>query len=194
MTAFSAILLGISLVFMGIVIIGDALNWWKVDENIFGALAVLLATASKWVSAKVKKKPGAPEPAIPDEDKNGAKTGTAVLLIFSLVMLGGCGTMTSATKKSLSRYGGCVGNKALECLGAVQGESLEEKAVSYSACMAGHAVGCIPIASAKPNPPGDSQKITIDLVCLDSVFQKCSSEKQNRECIESEAKKCGGIK
>lgn len=196
MTVFAAILLGISLVFMGIVIIGDAAGWWKVDENVFGWLAVILATASKWITQKVKKSGepatvGSPESS---EDKNGAR-GSAVLLALSvLVAIPGCAGMSDATKASLSTYGGCVGNKAIECVAAATGASIEEKAKNYSACMAGHAVGCIPIATAQQNPPAAKSSISIDLVCLDSVFQNCADDENRADCIKAAAQKCGGQK
>ena len=196
MTVIAAILLGISLVFMGAVIIGDAAGWWKVDENIFGALAVILATASKWVSAKVKKTPpGGRARAAASQENNGEKTsGSSAVLVVLLVSLAfpACATMSPETRASLSKYGGCVGNKALACLSAATGATLEEKAVNYSACMAGHAVGCISIATAKPNPPGSSPKVSIDLVCMDRAFRSCSSSSSGADCVKKAIQPCGG--
>lgn len=196
MTVIAAILLGISLVFMGAVIIGDAAGWWKVDENIFGALAVILATASKWVSAKVKKTPpGGGARGASSDETNGEKTAgsSAVLLIFLVFLaLPACATMSPEARASLSRYGGCVGNKALACVSAATGETLEEKAINYSACMAGHAVGCISIATAKPNPPGSSPAVRLDLVCMDRAFRSCAGESSGSACVKKAIQPCGG--
>jgi uncharacterized protein YceK len=186
MMAAAAFILGISLIFMGVVIIGSSVGWWDVQDDVWGWIIAVLATVSRWVSAKVNR-----STSVPDDSLNGEKTAkTTALLVVFMLALSGCASMSAQTKASFASYGTCVGARAIDCAASSQGHDLESKAISFSACMAGGAILCVSTATAASNPPGISGGSTVDLVCLDAAFKQCYRSADVKECTGTHAASC----
>lgn len=186
MMAAAAFILGLSLIFMGIVIIGSSVGWWHIQDDVWGWIIAVLATVSRWVAAKVKKDPEAPE------GLNGEKAGSGVssVLIVFVFLLSGCASMSSQTKAGFSAYGVCVGSRAIDCAAKADGEDLEAKAIAFSACMAGGAILCVPTATAASNPPGAPGASKVDLVCLDATFKACHGSPDVEQCTAKKSAAC----
>ena len=186
MMAAAAFILGISLIFMGVVIIGSSVGWWEIQDDVWGWIIAVLATVSRWVSSKVNK-----APPVAHESVNGEQVGktTAILLVFLLV-LSGCASMSPKKKAGFAAYGACVGSRAIACATSADGEDLEAKAIAFSACMAGGAILCVPTATAASNPPGVPGAVSVNLVCLHETFKKCHKSADVQECTAASAAKC----
>lgn len=181
MTAAAAVILGISLIFMGCVVIGSAMGWYEVQDSIWGWVIAVLAIVTRWVSSKAGKKGG-----------NGNLPGALGLVLLLLApALDGCTSLSPETRASLAVYGSCVGARAVDCAAKAEGADLEARALSFSACMAGGAILCVPVATAASNPPGSSGVGSIDLVCLHAAFKACAADPGPRACVEARAPGCG---
>lgn len=189
MMAAAAFILGVSLIFMGVVIIGSSLGWWHIQDDVWGWIIAVLATVSRWVAAKVKRSELDPEKP-EDAALNGDKTKGAGAVLLVLIAFSGCAGMSQSTKAGFEAYGSCVGSQALSCAGQASGDDLEQKAVSYAACMASAAVLCAPTATAASNPPGKAGAKEIGLLCLKRSFESCHKGSDVKSCSASAAASC----
>ena len=190
MMAAAAIILGISLIFMGVVIIGSSLGWWDIQDDVWGWIVAVLATVSRWVGTKIKK----PEPDAQEElngEKPGTKTGAVLIVLFFFgLCAGGCAGLSPQTKAGLSAFGSCVGAHAIGCAASSTGADLEETGIKFSACMASGAILCVPVATAASNPPTSEPKRVVDLACLHTAFKACHRSKTIKACTARKSAAC----
>jgi hypothetical protein len=85
--------------------------------------------------------------------------------------------------------------KALQCTGDADGPELKDKAINYSACVAGGAVSCIKFAIATQNPPVRRVTHGIDAACLHRASIVCHGKVKDvnarAKCVGQKASTCG---
>jgi hypothetical protein len=197
MSQAGAVILGLSLVITGICLVGDALKYWDLPSDIWGAVIVVLGAAGRFVSQQKNGDDDPPPPSAPSKPSKPSKpngSATAVALVLMLVA-GGCG----ANLGPASAWAKCAGGAALACIDAAQGEPAEA-AINYSGCVAGQAIKCAAPLVAAQNPPSAQRAQHVDEACAKKAAAACyklaqqeappCAAYQSPQCIEREIATC----
>lgn len=190
-----AVILGLSLILAGFALVGDALGWWKVPGDFWGAVIVILGAGAKFVSGSIAKTNGAapnpPEVDVEhqeelaedddedDEDDDPPKKwmGATSTVAVVLLMAGCAGTQW---QPAATTWATCAGSGALACLQEAQGEPAEA-AINFSACLANQSIKCAAPLVAKGNPPmvleiskKTAAEMAVDIKCVEAQAATCA--------------------
>ena len=188
----AAIILALSLVLCGLAILGDALGWLDLPGDFWVAVIALLGSAGRFATDRTAKRKKAAESRPPNA--KAPPRADLLLVVLALPLLACAGTPAGAAAE---RWAICAGAGALHCIPAAGGESLEDAAVGYAACLAHRAVTCAaPIA--RPNPP--THMDDVDLACVADVASRCLHEARtdaatigrsaSRACVRGRISRC----
>lgn len=202
-----AVILGLSLIIAGFALVGDALGWWKVPGDFWGAVIVLLGAGGRFVSNSMSTKTAAENPPPQDKDDDEPppppavkSTNSAHVAIVFGFWLAGCAGVD--WKPAAQAWASCTGGGALVCLPEAKGEP-EQAAIAYSACLAAQGIKCAGPLVAAQNPPareGSGVAAVVDAGCVKALAHQClelareevipRSEYRSPSCIEAAVAIC----